>query len=64
MDFGGGKSIVPFFAVHSDETCNCNVVDPFDEGLNSQMSSQYHQLSRLYGSLVRLHNDIILRVYL
>lgn len=59
MDFGGGNGIASFFAVHSDESCNCTIVDPFDEGSNSQMSNQYNQLSRFYSGSVRLHNDYI-----
>ena len=59
MDFGGGNGIASFFAVHSDKSCNCTIVDPFDEGSNSQMITQYHQLSRIYGDAVKLHNDYV-----
>jgi len=59
MDFGGGNGIASFFAVHHDKTCKCTIVDPFDEGSNSEMINQYHQLSRFFGSSVRLHNDYV-----
>ena len=59
MDFGGGNGIASFFAVHSDRSCNCTIVDPFSEGSNAQMINQYRQLSKIYGNIVKLHNDYV-----
>lgn len=59
LDIGGGNGIASFFAFHSDKSCKCTIVDPFEEGSNKEMYSQFNELSKLYDKAVILHNDYV-----
>lgn len=55
LDLGGGNGIASFFASHSDKSCRCTIVDPFEDGSNTLMSNQYKELSKVYNNTVKLH---------
>ncbi len=59
LDLGGGNGIASFFAAHSDKSCKCTIVDPFEDGSNTLMNTQYKVLSKLYGNAVKLHKGYI-----
>ncbi len=59
LDLGGGNGIASFFAAHSDNSCRCTIVDPFEDGSNTLMITQYEKLSKVYGNAVKLHKGYV-----
>ena len=59
-DVGGGNGIASFYACVSDPSCNSWVVDPIEEGSNSQMMQQYSAFQNRFScERVRYHRDVI-----
>lgn len=54
LDLGGGNGIASFFAAHSDKSCRCTIVDPFEDGSNTLMNTQYKELSKVYDNAVKV----------
>lgn len=59
-DVGGGNGIASFYACVSDSSCNSWVIDPIEEGSNSDMVRQYALFQNRFScERVHYHRDLI-----